>query len=246
LVLTLTLAVTIEGATARSAAAATEKESELNARQAFAAARYDEAIEIFARLYAETLNPIYLRNIGRCHQKKREPDKAIDAFEDYLAKGKSITATERKEIQGYIKDMERLRDDQAQQAKEKDKERDKDKAFSSAPPPPAVATAPAARPSGASPAPPRAGATTVNIATGPAPWPGYGTAPPPDPARGDPTLVARPEPPAGQEQHHPIYTRWWFWAGIGVVVAGGVAAALLIPGGTTRPPCFSSIPGDCK
>src|SRR6185369_14767049 len=88
-----------------------EKQAELKARQAFAASRYDEAIEIFAQLYAETLNPIYLRNIGRCHQKKREPDKAIDAFQDYLAKGKSITSTERKEIQGYIKDMEQLRDE---------------------------------------------------------------------------------------------------------------------------------------
>ena len=97
------------------AAKDSEKQAELKARQAFAASRYDEAIEIFAQLYAESLNPIYLRNIGRCHQKKREPEKAIDAFQDYLAKGKSITPTERKEIQGYIKDMEQLRDDQAKE-----------------------------------------------------------------------------------------------------------------------------------
>ena len=97
------------------AAKDTEKQAELKARQAFAASRYDEAIEIFAQLYAETLNPIYLRNIGRCHQKKREPEKAIDAFQDYLAKGKSITPSERKEIQGYIKEMEQLRDEQAKE-----------------------------------------------------------------------------------------------------------------------------------
>ena len=242
MVLTLTLALTIEGATARSAAAATEKESELNARQAFAAARYDEAIEIFARLYAETLNPIYLRNIGRCHQKKREPDKAIDAFQDYLAKGKSITGTERKEIQGYIKDMERLRDDQAKERQAEAKERDR----ALSPAPSATAMPAATTPSSAAPATPTGASTTVNLAPGPAPWPGYGTTPPPDPAMASSTLVARPMPPASQDQPHPIYTRWWFWAGIGVVVAGGVAAALLIPGGTTRPACFSSVPGDCK
>jgi len=76
-VFTLGLGVT----PAAYAAKDSEKQSELKARQAFAASRYDEAIEIFAQLYAETLNPIYLRNIGRCHQKKREPEKAIDAFQ---------------------------------------------------------------------------------------------------------------------------------------------------------------------
>ena len=59
---------------------------EMKARESFAAGRYDEALELFAKLYAETLHPVYLRNIGRCHQKMREPQKAIDAFKDYLAK----------------------------------------------------------------------------------------------------------------------------------------------------------------
>ena len=86
---------------------------EMKARESFAAGRFDEALELFAKLYAETLNPIYLRNIGRCHQKLREPQKAIDAFHDYLAKGKKIGADERAEIDGYIKEMEALRDEQA-------------------------------------------------------------------------------------------------------------------------------------
>src|ERR1022692_3917370 len=89
---------------------------EMKARESFAAGRFDEALELFAKLYAETLNPIYLRNIGRCHQKLREPQKAIDAFHDYLAKGKKISADERAEIDGYVKEMEALRDEQAKQA----------------------------------------------------------------------------------------------------------------------------------
>src|SRR5215831_10659602 len=83
--------------------------------QAFAAGRYDEALEIYAKLYADTLNPVYLRNIGRCHQKLKQPEKAIDAFHDYLQKGKNISADEKAEINGYIKDMEALRDQQARQ-----------------------------------------------------------------------------------------------------------------------------------
>ena len=76
--------------------------------------------------------------------------------------------------------------------------------------------------------------------------PSAGAPAPPDPAAKGPVLVARPgEPPPG-EREHPVYTRWWFWTAIGVVVAGGVAAALLIPGGTTRPACFDTAPGSCK
>jgi hypothetical protein len=89
---------------------------EMKAREAFAAGRYDQALDLFAKLYAETLHPVYLRNIGRCHQKMREPQKAIDAFTDYLAKSKKIPPDERTEVEGYIKEMEALRDEQAKAA----------------------------------------------------------------------------------------------------------------------------------
>jgi hypothetical protein len=187
------------------AIAAGEKQAEIKARQAFAAARYDEAIEIFAQLYAETLNPIYLRNIGRCHQKKHDPDKAIDTFQDYLTNGK-VSGTERKEIQGYIKEMEQLRDEQA-------KEREAAAAAKAPPPaPPPIPVAVNVTPSSVTTLPPPSDATT-------------------------PTLVAMPGSRQPQEESHPVYTRWWFWTAIGVVAAGGIAAALLIPGGTTKPPC---------
>jgi hypothetical protein len=41
---------------------------ELKAREDFAGGRYQEALDLFARLYAESLHPNYLRNIGRCYQ----------------------------------------------------------------------------------------------------------------------------------------------------------------------------------
>src|SRR4051794_26872725 len=99
------------------AAQAADRQNEMKARESFAAGRYDEALQLFAKLYAETLHPVYLRNIGRCHQKMREPQKAIDAFQDYLAKSKKLPPDERTEIQGYIKEMEGLRDEQARDAK---------------------------------------------------------------------------------------------------------------------------------
>jgi tetratricopeptide (TPR) repeat protein len=86
---------------------------ELKAREDFAAGRFQDALDIFARLYAESLHPNYLRNIARCYQKLGQPDRAIDSFHDYLQKAKDVTPDERKEVEGYIKEMEDLKRQQA-------------------------------------------------------------------------------------------------------------------------------------
>jgi len=206
--------VVVLALTALSGAAHAATPAEMKARESFAAGRYDEALEAFAKLYAETLNPIYLRNIGRCHQKLREPQKAIDAFHDYLAKGKKISADERTEIDGYIKEMEALRDEQAKAA---------------APPPPVQPVQPIAAPP--SNPPPSYAGPPPSYAPPPA---GYGAPPPQG------TLIAQPgqTPPS---ESSPFYTRWWFWTAVGVVVAGGVVAALLLSGGTTKPGCPTGV-----
>src|SRR5450432_3833388 len=112
--LTLTVATTARAADKPSEA---DNALEMKARESFAAGRYDDAIDAFAKMYAKTLNPVYLRNIGRCFQKKREPQPAIDKFRDYLGQTKSgkykISGDERAEIEGYIKDMEALKESTA-------------------------------------------------------------------------------------------------------------------------------------
>jgi hypothetical protein len=95
------------------AASQSKQSREMQAREAFATGRYKEALELFGKLYAEKLHPTYLRNIGRCYQKMKEPDKAIDSFRDYLRKVKEITAAERDEIDSYISEMEDLKRRQA-------------------------------------------------------------------------------------------------------------------------------------
>jgi hypothetical protein len=100
------------------AAAATDAR-EIKAREDFAAGHFQEALDIFARLYAESLHPNYLRNIARCYQKLEQPERAIDTFRDYLHKAKGISADEQNEIDGYIKEMEdlkRQREERAQRA----------------------------------------------------------------------------------------------------------------------------------
>ena len=89
---------------------------ELKARKEFAAGRYQQALDLFAELYAETLHPVYLRNIGRCYQNLGDADKAIITFRDYLRKHKTITAEERAEVEGFIADMEALKKQKAAEA----------------------------------------------------------------------------------------------------------------------------------
>jgi hypothetical protein len=65
------------------------------------------------KLYAEQLHPNYLRNIGRCQQNLGQPDKAISSFREYLRKAKNLAPGEREEIDGYIREMEELKRQQA-------------------------------------------------------------------------------------------------------------------------------------
>jgi hypothetical protein len=211
IVFTLALCTSsLSGATAVAADKQQLNGLEMKARESFAAGRYDEALQTFAKLYAETLHPVYLRNIGRCHQKMREPQKAIDAFQDYLAKTKAgkdkITPDERTEIEGYIKDMETLRDSQ---------------------------TAKPVEPVG-TPVTPVNPTTSSPILAQPAPQP--------QPTGGStPPVVLTTAPPSEGEPSHPFYTRWWFWTGVGAVVAGGVVAAIVLSGGSTRGACPADV-----
>jgi tetratricopeptide (TPR) repeat protein len=55
------------------------------------------------------------------------------------------------------------------------------------------------------------------------------------PATAPSAIVSSPPPSPAEE--HPIYTRWWFWTGVGVVVVGAVVAGIaLSSGGTTSTP----------
>jgi len=89
--------------------AAGEDGAELKARTHFAAGEYKEALEIYARLYAETMHPTYLRNIARCHQNLGNSDKAISSFREYLRKARDLSPDQRAEIEGYIAEMEQLK-----------------------------------------------------------------------------------------------------------------------------------------
>jgi tetratricopeptide (TPR) repeat protein len=97
------------GARQAPAAPAGVEDLDQKAKRLFVAGQYAEAIEILARLYTETDNPIYLRNIGRCHQRLRDPDRAIASFEEYLQKARNISKAERDEVRGFVRELEEMK-----------------------------------------------------------------------------------------------------------------------------------------
>jgi hypothetical protein len=92
---------------------AAEDPREVEGRAAFVRGDYDEALAVFSKLFAEKGDPVFLRNVGRCHQMLRKPDRAIDAFREYLRREHGLSQEERKEVEGFIHDMEALRAEQA-------------------------------------------------------------------------------------------------------------------------------------
>jgi hypothetical protein len=44
----------------------------------------------------------------------------------------------------------------------------------------------------------------------------------------DPLGIAQSAPPPEPQESPPVYKRWWFWTGIGAVVAGGVVTGVLL------------------
>jgi tetratricopeptide (TPR) repeat protein len=137
--LTAAALVTVSAATSAPALAAPVDKRELDARADFAAGRYQKAVDTFAQLFADTGDPLYLRNIGRCYQKMKRAQEATDSFQEYLLKGKNLSKSERSEIEGYIKEMQALKASEAPPPP---------------PPPPVVTPPPSIAPPPAAVAPP--------------------------------------------------------------------------------------------
>jgi tetratricopeptide (TPR) repeat protein len=79
------------------------------ARAFFAAAKYQEAIDIYSQLFARYLHPDYIYNIGRCYQNMGDPDRALQSFHEFSRKAKHLDPALRKELDGHIQEMEALK-----------------------------------------------------------------------------------------------------------------------------------------
>jgi tetratricopeptide (TPR) repeat protein len=97
---------TLQAAEAKKAKPDKSNAREVRARAAFASGNYEEALELYTALFAETVHPIYQRNIARCYQNLNQPERAIKSFREYLRQGKSITPEERAEVESFIKELD--------------------------------------------------------------------------------------------------------------------------------------------
>lgn len=210
---------------------------ELRAREAFAIGRYQEALDLFGKLYAEKLHPNYLRNIGRCYQNLGDPDRAINSFRDYLRTAKGLRAEERAEIEGFIKEMEQLKAQQSAPAAQTPSPATAaaaanrvDHSAAGAALPAATGSAPGSTQAAAAPDL-GTSATSSNLAAVPASAPAA-------------NLVQSDGASPGPSNDRPLYGRWWFWAIVGGVVATGVGIAAAAGAfTTTQEPDCSKVAG---
>jgi hypothetical protein len=189
-----------------------EDRREVQGRALFGKGDYPAALEIYATLFAERNDPVFLRNIGRCYQMMEEPDKAIGAFREYLRRA-HVKPAERSEVEGFIVEMQDLK-----------KQRE-----ATAPPPTKVPPV-AARESPPTAEPANATVIAVPVAVQPVSRSAPGATLAQESAGSEAT-------PSSEGS---LTGRWWFWTGLVVVLAGGAAAALLLtrPHGGIKPACL--------
>jgi tetratricopeptide (TPR) repeat protein len=225
----LTIALSVASATLphlqqTALAAEMDEKGESEAKEAlrlYKQGLYEEAAKLFAKLsvdYPDML--IFERNLGACFYYLHKPEPALSNLRHYLNHKKDIAPDDKAIVDGWIAEMEKLREQNAAAA---------------VPPAPQPATkTPQAFPS------PQAKAEEAPQSTKAAvPVPLAPAAVPADvvntPARID--VTSTPAPSDTVDQGSPFYVKWWFWGAIGVVAAGSVTAYLLATHSGTQNAC---------
>ena len=210
----------------------------------FDLSEWDKALAEFKEAYRLTPDATFIYNIAQCHRKLGNIEDALTFYKTYLRRAPN--APNRQEVERRISELEG--EQQAKQAKQAEAERVEQVAKAAAAAK-AVAEAKAAEAAAvAKPvAPPAAGTRPQTI---PSPLPAAAEAPAATAPENRVDLAQSPAsaPPAAAPESS-ILGRWWFWTAIGVVVAGGVAAGLLLTrgsSGTLCPECAATTGVDLK
>jgi hypothetical protein len=94
-----------------------DKNAKADAKEAmrfYKAGDYDDAAKIFLKLsiaYPDML--VFVRNLGACYYYMRRFEPALSNLRDYVHRKKDIAPDDRAEVEGWIGEMERLRDQAA-------------------------------------------------------------------------------------------------------------------------------------
>lgn len=176
----------------------------------FEAGRFEKAVEQYEKAYALSGMPAILFNLGQCHKKLGNWEKAVDHFQRFLAEAPKPIPNEA--LAKQLLEESRVKLAEAAAKKPKGQE-------------PVAKVAPAAAPvEPAAPAPPPD--TTARPLVTAAPPPPEKSAPEAVPAEA--VAPAAPVEELRQDEEGGIATKWWFWTLVGaVVVGGGVTAGVL-------------------
>ncbi|HZL21103.1 MAG TPA: hypothetical protein VFG23_25435 [Polyangia bacterium] len=91
---------------ARPARAQDRDQRELEAKKACLGGHADKGIELLADLYADTNDPTYIYNQGRCFEQNGRAGEAIARFREYLRKATALAPDERAQLQKHIDELE--------------------------------------------------------------------------------------------------------------------------------------------
>ena len=84
------------------------------AKRLYKSGKYEEAADIFSQLSAAHPDfPVFARNAGACYYYLQRPEPALSNLRDYLLSQKRIAPEDRTEVEGWISEMEKLRDQNA-------------------------------------------------------------------------------------------------------------------------------------
>ena len=178
--------------------------------------KYQNAIAEYEEAYVAKPDPSFLYNIAQCHRLMGQGAEAIKFYRRFLKD--APTAPNRAVAEKHIRDLEEA---------------------SPGPSPTAPPPASASRPPVIAPAP-------VSVIPPPEPPPASLPSSPTSPSPAFNPLVPTSAPmsttptvengtSSTPPESHPIYSRWWFWAGLGAVVVGGIV--LIAATAKHDPPC---------
>jgi tetratricopeptide (TPR) repeat protein len=166
--------------------------------------KYENAIAEYEQAYVAKPDPSFLYNIAQCHRLMGQGAEAIKFYRRFLKD--APTAPNRAVAEKHIRDLE---------------EASPPGPSPTAPPPASSSHPPVIAPASVSVIPPTA-PPPASLPSSPTPVsPAFNPLVPTSaPMSTTPTVEngTSSTPP----ESHPIYSKWWFWAGVGAVVVGGI------------------------
>jgi hypothetical protein len=88
----------------------------MQARKACAAGQVERGIELLAEIIAERNDPNAVYNQARCYQGNGRPEQALARFREYLRIAPRLTPPERRQVDGFIRELEHDLDARARRA----------------------------------------------------------------------------------------------------------------------------------